>query len=132
MILKKKIGLDNESEVLSALHFLCYLRNRGGEVKTFKFDFASDNVSGKFDAVILCNWIHEIDPSLLKMKIKEIFDSHLCDGGEIVLDALDNPTYKYNHKMDDLTQGLSCSTTLLGQFQFGRNVFSILKPVKSE
>jgi SAM-dependent methyltransferase len=129
---KKKVGLDSESEVLSALHFLCYLRNRGGEVKTFKFDFASDNVNGKYDSIILCNWIHEINPSLLKIKIKEIFDSHLCDGGEIVLDVLDNPTYKYNHKMDDLTQGLSCSMTMLGQFEFGRNVFSILKPIKSE
>ena len=73
----KKIGLDRETEVLSALHFLSYFRNRGGNIDTRKFNFVTDNLSGKFDTIILCNWIHEIKPSLLKIKtLNDEYNQH--------------------------------------------------------
>jgi SAM-dependent methyltransferase len=128
----KKEGLDYEQEVLNALNFLIYIKNIGGKVYTKKFDFLSDVVIGKFDVIILCNWIHEIEPSLLESKIRTLFENNLNTNGEIIIDILENTDYKYNHSITYLTQNFNCSQIILGEFEWGRKIYSILKSKSNE
>ena len=122
-----KTGLDYEQGALNALNFLSYLKNVGGYISIKKFDFLSDEVNGKYDVIILCNWIHEIEPSVLKFKISQIFKNNLNDNGEIILDVLENLEYKYNHSIIDLIQNLNCKKVSLGEFESGRVIFCLMK-----
>jgi len=124
----EKMGLDSEQEVLNALNFLKFIKNRGGKITTQKFNFLSDSIKGRFDVIILCNWIHEIEPPILKEKLTLLFEQHLNQGGELIIDTLENPSYAFNHDISTLTNRLNCTKKLLGKFEYGRKVYSIFKP----
>jgi len=123
----KKTGLDADQKVLNAAHLISKLFNFGGPVQFQKFNFLEDSLSGQYDVVLLVNWVHLIDPKLLREKVEHIFSHHLTDTGQIIIDLLDNKAYQFNHNCDDLTQNLSKKLTLIGNFELGRSVFAIHK-----
>ena len=103
---KKKYGFDYEMQALKGLRFLSLFYNAGGKIKLMKFNFNKDKIYKSYDAIILVNWIHEIDPEILKQQIEKIFYRNLNSGGEIIIDTLRNQNYKHNHSIDSLTKNL--------------------------
>lgn len=123
---KERVGLDRSQEALRAAKILVSASPRRRRHTIFKtFDFLADDLSGQFDAIILVNWIHEIDPAALKGAIDKLFTVNLRTSGVIVFDVLDGPGYRYSHSVEEIGRNLPCKILHLGDFDFSRRVFAL-------
>jgi len=125
---KDRLGLDRSEEVLRAARILAVISPRRRRHTTFQtFDFLVGDLSGKFDAIILVNWIHEIEPAALKGAIDKLFTKNLRADGVILIDVLDSPGYRYSHSVEEISRNLPCHIIPLGDFDFSRRVFALVQ-----
>lgn len=118
-----KVGLDCEREVLRAASLVSKVSNPGGGRLTYHcFTFPNDKLEGRFDAIVMVNWLHHIEPSILEVHIRNVFSHHLEAGGELVFDVVSNPAYRYNHDWKQLTQNMVAQILLYGPFEYGRTI----------
>jgi cyclopropane fatty-acyl-phospholipid synthase-like methyltransferase len=123
---ENRLGLDREANVLWAGAFLSRIKPNGKI--TFRiFDFPATELDGCFDTIVMVNWIHHIQPEVLKAKISQYINNHLIKGGEIIIDTVQSKNYEYNHSIDYLAGGLNCRVCKLGDYENQREVFAILK-----
>ncbi len=66
---RKRIGLDIDARVLSAAKFLY---GRKVEFQKGSFEEISNINEACLDALIMCNWIHNIDPKSLRKEIEKL------------------------------------------------------------
>lgn len=123
---KKRVGLDNSPEVLKAARFLSTLQ-RSKPIEYRLFNFPGDSLNGRFDTIIMVNWIHHIHPDVLRAKIAEYFDIHLTTGGVIVIDTVQDKAYEFNHDIAFLTNNLTCQLIRIGEYKRQREVWAIKK-----
>jgi len=112
--------------VLNAARFLTRIRP-GRKIGFECFQFPDSPLKTKADSIIMVNWIHHVPPEILRAKIKDYFDSHLLPGGELILDTVQDKSYKYNHDIAFLTTGIAATVTRLGEYQRQREIWSIKK-----
>ena len=80
------------------------------------------------DAIILVNWIHELDQETLLGYINILFHQYLSDGGELVFDTVSKKSYRHNHSIEAVIKSLSIEKyTVIGQFRHDRKVYSLKK-----
>jgi SAM-dependent methyltransferase len=120
---KSRVGVDIDKRVIRAAKVLqvFHLRNK----KRADFicrDFLTTNLSGVYEAIVLVNWIHDIETLKLKERIDYLWNHNLSLGGSIVIDLLENPEYSYNHKIERLTASLSADVTLYKYGEHGRRI----------
>jgi SAM-dependent methyltransferase len=123
-----RVGLDREKEVLSAFRFTNKIQKFW--VKSISlsiFDFEKDTVLGKYNVIIMCNWIHNIEPEFLKIKVEELMRDHLTPGGELILDTVENKSYQYNHSPEYLYPNISVEMKVIGNYEHGRKILSFIK-----
>lgn len=120
----ERLGLDYDTRVLNALVFMNKLSGQK-LIQTKHFNFLSDQISGNFDVIVLVNWIHEIKPTKLRSNLNKMYSQNLCLGGEIIIDTVGQSSYRHNHNIEFLTKDLDAKVILLGEFEFGRKVYSI-------
>lgn len=79
-----------------------------------------------FDAIILVNWIHELDPQTLKAALEVLF-GYLSPGGELVIDTVADTEYRFNHDVAYLSSGMqNCARPVpIGEYARGRVVWAI-------
>lgn len=123
---KKRLGLDYENEVLQAARFLSMLSFQWNIIYK-KFTFPNDPIEGKFDVIVLVNWIHNIEPEILKSKLTDYFQNNLCINGIIIIDTVRNDGYKYNHKIDFLMENIHCVINQIGKYENNREIWAIIK-----
>lgn len=124
----EKLGLDSDCAVLKGATFLCLLSPANwGKTRFRTASFPTVGLQGRYDAIILVNWIHNIAPDILKAAIDNLFAEHLPTGGRMVLDVLENATYRYNHDIGDLCAELDCEIQLSPVFEFGRRIAMVKK-----
>ena len=124
----QKVGVDRDRNVINALSFFLKFSFLDNKTDLIHGDIKSVKNLDTSDAIILVNWIHEIDPITLKGYLSKLFDDYLNCGGEIIFDTVSQNTYKYNHDEQFLCEGLKrAECTLLGKFERGRNIYSIRK-----
>ena len=100
---KKKYYLDLSPNVLEAAKFLTIFSKFRSEDSFCVFDFVTDSFLHPVDAVVLVNWIHNIDPDTLKNRIDVIVNDVLNESGFLIFDIVDeNRNYQFNHKISDL------------------------------
>jgi SAM-dependent methyltransferase len=119
-----RTGLDADTRVLDAARLLARFGRRPAPCFE-RFVFPDGMLTGRFDAIILVNWIHHIPPDILGGKIKEYAREHLSPGGIIVIDTVSDSEYRYNHVVEDLTSGLACLVTVIGTYMRGRTIYAI-------
>lgn len=125
---KDRLGLDRSQEVLRAARVLAMTSPRRRRHTTFQtFDFLVDDLSGQFDAIVLVNWIHEIEPTSLKEAVDKLFTKNLRANGVILFDVLDSPGYRYSHSVEEISRNLPCKVVPLGDFDFSRRVFALVR-----
>lgn len=123
---KSLIGLDQECEVLKAAKFICSLTFKGNIL--FKtFHFPGDPFQEKFNAIVLVNWIHNIEPFIIREKVAEYFHKNLLDGGLIIIDSVNYKGYKYYHNIQEVIRGLDCSIEKIGSYDCNRELWAIKK-----
>ena len=100
--------------------------SRSSSINSFKtFNFLTDavEISLKFDAIVLVNWIHGYDSETLKSRLTKIVNNNLNKKGLIVFDIIDNNTsYKFNHSVNDLIDLQIFDIVILDGYPFGRKL----------
>lgn len=124
---KTKKGLDNDPAVLKAASFLAKIK--GQKVDFAVFNFPSSPLNGSFDVLTMVNWIHHIEPLVLKSKIADYFNTNLTAEGEILIDTVQDKDYEYNHDVNFLIKDLNCSLYRLGEYPRQREVWAIKKKI---
>jgi SAM-dependent methyltransferase len=118
-----RFGLDTDNNVLRAARFLS--RFNCVKISFMKFEFPDRNLFGRYDAIIMVNWIHNIRPDVLKQKIEDYGLNNLSKTGRIIIDTVQDRQYKYNHDVAALTADLECHVIKLGLYKRGREVHVI-------
>ncbi len=126
---KERTGLDMDINVLRAVKFLSKI-SFNGKVNFQIFTFPESELNGKYDAIVLVNWIHNIPPETLKAKIDTYFTNSLTKNGRIIIDTVKDKEYKYNHDINFLTRGLRCNVIKIGDYLKEREVFIIASNLK--
>jgi SAM-dependent methyltransferase len=123
-----RFGLDLDIKVLKAAAFLSRCK---GKIHYYQYHFPEDNINicgcDKFDCIVLCNWIHNIEPSILKDNIKKYFMENLNDNGIIILDTVQDKGYRYNHEITYLTSKILCTVEKICEDGLLREVWAIKK-----
>lgn len=123
---KIRLGLDYESEVLRAARFLSLLSFQRN-IKFKKFTFPIDPIEGKFNIIALVNWIHNIEPEILKLRLTEYFQNNLDTNGMIIIDTVQDDGYRYNHNVNFLTENIKCEIILIGSYGNQREIWGMMK-----
>lgn len=123
---RERVGYDMDENALNAARFLNNL-TFGGKVRFSVFTFPDSSLSGTYDVVVLVNWIHLIEPSVLKSAIAAYFSSALSEEGVIIIDTVQDPEYKFNHDIGFLTDGIKARVNKLGDYERQRQIWLIEK-----
>jgi hypothetical protein len=119
------MGLDMDVKVLRVARLL---KAKNKKSTSFaEFHFPESSLRNEIDTLLMVNWVHHVEPELLKTKIAEYFINNLNAAGMILIDTVQDPTYRYNHNIDFLTLGLNCKIEKIGLYHRQREVWAIHK-----
>ena len=120
---RDRLGLDRDPGVLAAAR--CLARFQRGVPPRFEpFDFPETQLTGVYNAIIMVNWIHQVDPETLGRAVHSYFAQHLHPRGGVVLDTVDDPAYMHNHDAYALAPA-GARVELLGDYPRGRRVWIV-------
>ena len=122
-----RTGLDTDRKVLKAAAVLPSKTRHAKKVNFEVFNFPESILNGKFDVITMVNWIHHIEPVILKKNIEQYFRDNLVAGGEILIDTVQDRDYRYNHNIQFLTGGIQCEVFRIGEYARQREVWAIKK-----
>ena len=122
----ERYGYDSDESVLKAARFLSRITGQR-KIWFAPFCFPASPLSGNFDVILLVNWIHLVEPAVLKKGIEDYFSCCLCAGGAIIIDTVQDPEYRYNHDIRYLTAGIPAIVTSLGEYERQRQIWLIKK-----
>ena len=128
---RQRLGLDAAVNVVRAARFVARLRRRRGIVfREFTFPGSLQN---RHDTIVMVNWIHNIEPSVLKEYVRQYALDNLTPSGVIVLDTVgDARYYRFNHSIEDLVGDLPMHVERLGDFARDRSVWAVSGVVARE
>lgn len=123
-----RAGYDNDAKVLKAARALpSKMRTGKKRAKFGVFNFPETVLTGTYDVITMVNWIHHIEPVVLKKNIEQFYKDNLKTGGEILIDTVQDKAYRYNHNIEFLTGGIECSIFRIGEYARQREVWAIKK-----
>jgi SAM-dependent methyltransferase len=82
----------------------------------------SSRMEEVFDVVICVNFIHNIDPPVLREVFSRICTANLNPSGVLVFDTVSNPSYRFNHDPAYLLQDVAVDVKTVSGFEFGRAI----------
>lgn len=120
----KKTGFDMDVNVLKAASWL----HRGKTNLNFEyFSFPESDLKSKYDIIIAVNWLHNIENDSIKKNFINYFNTNLNVNGIMIVDAINNPSYKYYHDFFKYFEQINCEVLELGSYQSNRKVLIIQK-----
>ena len=129
---KRVIDIFRLVERIDAASFLKYFRNFNSKSQDFfkVFDLFSNSIDEmiKYDVIIMVNWIHAFDSSLLAPKINNFINNNMCSGGLIIFDIVHEKTIQtfsgktFHHKVADLINENCFEIKILSGYRFGRSI----------
>jgi hypothetical protein len=125
----RRVAMDKDPGALRACRFLARLR--GLPIELVAGEFPAARPEGLFDAVVMVNWIHNVEPAVLREGLRAVFGSNLKPGGALLFDTVKNPSYRHNHDPAFLLEGLPCAARALGSYEYGRTVHAAVKEARS-
>jgi hypothetical protein len=102
---------------------------RGGRPRYDTFDFPGATLTGRYNAIIMVNWIHDIDPETLREAVALYLSSHLRPLGALILDTVQDAAYTYNHDIQRLAPP-GVHITHLGRYSRHRDVWALRPDMK--
>ncbi len=121
-----RTGYDMDPKVLKAAAILP-VKGTIRKIEFAEFHFPESILTGTYNVLALINWIHHIEPAVLKEKIEFYFRENLLDMGELIIDTVQDSAYKHNHRIGYLTKDINCSVQKIGDYARQREVWSIKK-----
>jgi hypothetical protein len=123
---EERLGLDSDPVVLKSAEIVRLMHFRGN-ARFAAYSFPGDGLDGVFDAVIMVNWLHGIQPDPSKAGITRIFRDHAKPGGCLVIDTVSKDGYPYRHDADFLLGELGGTVEQIGAYPCGRRVWKVTK-----
>ncbi|HEY4154454.1 MAG TPA: class I SAM-dependent methyltransferase [Puia sp.] len=123
---RERQGYDLDEKALKAARFLNSIMG-GGKIRFSGFTFPGSPLPGNYDVIVLVNWIHHIEPAVLRSSIADYFNVALNEGGVIIIDTVQDPEYEYNHDVRFLTDGIGAGVSKLGDYERERQIWLIKK-----
>lgn len=120
---RERIGVDADPAVIRAARLLA-LPQRWSGLRIAPFSFPDDALDGRFDAIVMVNWPHELPAAVVRQAIAGYVRDHLQPGGAVYVDTVQDRAYRYNHQIGDLTPD-GCAATKIGEFARGREVWAV-------
>lgn len=118
-----RVGLDRDAGAIAAARFLA--RFQAGEPPRFEvFEFPRGQLTGVYNAMIMVNWIHQVDPDVLRRAAHAYAAQHLRPGGALVLDTVDDSAYEHSHDIRSLAPP-GAAIEQLGEYPRGRRVWVV-------
>ena len=102
--------LEYKQEVIDAAVFLHrWFSFNKISFRVTKFNFHEDEVEGRYDVIVLCNWTHNIPSDVFRSKIEGLYFNNLHQNGEIIYDLISKVTdhYPFSHKVDYINENLN-------------------------
>jgi len=121
---QERVGLDTDLGALRAARFLTCLLLQGS-VRYSEFRFPDQSLHGVFDVIVMVNWIHHIAPEVLSAHLSMYLTEQLRPGGEIIIDTVQDPAYRFRHSIAKLTEGLDADVHHVGSYARQRDVYAI-------
>jgi SAM-dependent methyltransferase len=123
---RQREGYDLDARILKAARFLSRITGKG-QIRFSLFNFPDSPLPGRYDVLLMVNWIHHIEPAVLKASIEEYFTGALNEGGCIVIDTVQDPEYRFNHDIAYLTRDIPATVDKLGDYERQRQIWLIKK-----
>ena len=113
-----RIGVDIDDKVLKAFGFLNYFSSANKNIKLVNLGIDDLPIYKNCDAIILVNWIHELDKQTLLSYLNKLFHQYLSHGGELIFDTVSKKSYRHNHSIEAVIKSLSIDKdTVIGRFR---------------
>ena len=122
---QRRLGLDRDPGAVAAARMLARFQ-RGAGLRFDVFEFPGGPLPADYNAIIMVNWIHEIEPARLRQAVHACFADHLRAGGCLILDTVRDSAYTYNHDVRTLAPP-EATVDRLGQYPRGRDVWAVRK-----
>ena len=126
---RRRLGLDRDPRVLAAARILAIV-HRVSDLRLEQFDAPHATLSGTFDAIVMVNWIHQIEPERLRDWIAGRVMSNLRPGGCLLLDTVRDLAYDYNHDVQHLAPA-GVIVHHLGSYARQRHVWALTRENQS-
>ncbi|NQV76903.1 MAG: class I SAM-dependent methyltransferase [Lutibacter sp.] len=125
---KNKLGIDIDENVIKAARFISKFRNSSYKSRYVCQNIFDVDIQERFNAIIIVNWIHNIESSTLKLLIEKMYHNNLQNEGYIVFDVIErNKDYKYNHDIEFLIADFNSDYNVYGPFEYGRYIVFLRK-----
>jgi hypothetical protein len=127
----EKFFLEYDEKVLSACKFLAKIHNagRGARNVFLRFCFPKDNLTERYNIIVMVNWIHAIDGDTLNEQLIRYYNDHLSPGGFIIVDSVEAEFANYHQDFKKFQIETFTKKKQLGDdFIFGRRVWLLEKP----
>ena len=118
---RERLGLDMDRGALEAARLLARFQ-RGQSPRFEPFEFPRSPLTGVYNAIILVNWIHQVERDIVAGAVRTYAAHHLRPGGAVVLDTVDDPAYEHNHDVRALAWP-GASIEQVGRYPRGRHVW---------
>jgi len=123
-----KVICDIDPKVVDACKFLARFRNLGAKQSEFKvFNFPDDKPDGKFDLIVLVNWIHMVPSEVLLPELHRYFEQHLNPDGFMVLDSTENSDVEKRHDFTEVINREDAEVSVVDGFVFDRKIMYMRK-----
>lgn len=121
-----KTGYDREENALKAARLLSAIAFTS-KADFRLFSFPETPLHEKCDAILLINWIHHIEPPVLKTTLENYFRNNLKANGEIIIDTVQDKEYRFNHDIHYLSKDMGATVNKLGDYERQRELWIIKK-----
>ena len=117
---KHRVGLDHKQCVLDALRFCARITGRSRTLETRLYKFGEGlPIDGHFDYIVICNWIHNIAPDVLRDAFEAMFHDNLNPDGELIFDTVSGEHYPYQHDEKFLSENINADVFVIGEYTNG-------------
>ena len=120
---RERLGLDADAAVVRATTLLTMPQRLAG-LRIRRFMFPADSLVGRYDAIVMVNWPHQFEAPIVRQAVADYVRDHLQPGGALFIDTVQDPAYRYNHRIEDVTPD-GCLATKIGEFARRREVWTI-------
>ena len=117
---------DSSSNIIRFLKITKFFQKKNN---FYLFDFKEEQLTKKYDVIVLLNFLHNIDEQFFLERLSNIYFKNLRRYGFLIFDIIDqNKNYKYNHKIKFFLEKNKIKRVFISnKMKFNRRIIVVMK-----
>ena len=117
---------DSSSNIIRFLKITKFFQKKNN---FYLFDFKEEQLTKKYDVIVLLNFLHNIDEQFFLERLSNIYFKNLRRYGFLIFDIIDqNKNYKYNHKIKFFLEKNKIKRVFISnKMKFNRRIIIVMK-----